>query len=321
MAVDQKIGIFTTKMRTEFQRAYQATAEPAKWQNFTQIIPSTARIEHYTWMSPSPGISRYKGHRRFGKIDTIKYSVENKEFDAAFEVLLRDIEDDQTGGYEIKPKELADRARIFPGRWSLKLLGQGASSYCFDGTYFFADSHTIGTGDNKLTGTGTANSDSASYKMALLYHGGPLKPLLYQERKAPRFMTDAGTPQSSMAKQVKYWIDMEGEAAFGYWWDSVLHTWTNLPNVTDMHDAFRRMIAAFRGFVLPKSLDSEDGEYIHEQTDFSSANMTLVVTPALEQIAKQAVNAEWIPVTVGATTVSNTNLYKGLCDVVATNFM
>jgi hypothetical protein len=37
----------------------------------------------------------------------------------------------------------------FPGRESLKLLRDNGP--CFDGTNFFADSHTIGTGDNSLT--------------------------------------------------------------------------------------------------------------------------------------------------------------------------
>lgn len=321
MSVDQAVGIFTTRMRTEFAVAYQATAEPAKWERFTQRIASDARIEHYTWMSPSPGLALYQGHRRFGKVQPIRYSVENKEFDASFEVLLRDIQDDKTGGYDLKPRELADRARLFPGRWSLKNLALGATNLCFDDTAFFANSHTIGTGDNLLTATGSANADGLTYKMCALYHGGPLKPLIYQERKPPAFMTDAGSPQSSLAKMVKYWIDMEGEAAYGYWWDAVQLTFTNMPTVTEIHSALGDITNAFRSFQLPKSLSSEDGEYIHEQTDFSSANLTLVVAPKLERPVYQALNAEWIPVTVGASTVSNTNLYKGYADVVATNFL
>src|SRR6478752_8534808 len=103
MSINSKVDVFTTAMRTEFQIAFQATAEPAPWEKITQIIPSSARIEHYTWMSPTPGIAQYTGHRRYGKIDTVRYDVENKEFDASFEVLLRDIEDDQTAGYMRKP--------------------------------------------------------------------------------------------------------------------------------------------------------------------------------------------------------------------------
>lgn len=321
MAVDQKVGIFTTRMRSEFLRAFKATAEPAPYERYTQVIPSDARIEHYTWMSPSPGLALYQGHRRYGKVEPIRYSVSNKEFDAAFSVLLRDVEDDQTGGYDLKPKELADRARLFPGRWVLKQLALGTTNLCFDGTAFFANSHTIGSGDNLLTQTATGNSDGLTYKMVALHHGGALKPLIWQNRKPPKFRTNAGTPQSDEAKEIRYWIDMEGEGAYGYWWDAIHLTFTNLPNVADIHTALGSITTAFRGFTLPKSLTSEDGEYIHEQTQFSTENLTLVVAPAIERVVYQALNAEWIPVTIGATTVSNTNLYRGYAEVVATNFL
>jgi len=321
MAVDQKIGIFTTRMRTEFQIAYAATAKPAKWERFTQIIPSDARIEHYTWMSPSPGLALYQGYRRFAKLDVIKYSVENLEYDAGFEVMLRDIKDDMTGGYSIKPQELAARAKLFPGRLSLKALALGTSKLCFDGTAFFANSHTIGTGDNLLTGTGTGNSDGLTYRMVLLHNGGTLKPLICQTRMAPEFRTDAGTPQSDLAKVAKYWIDTELAACYGYWWDAIHYTWTNRPSLTDMHTAYGDIVTAMRGFVLPKSLSSEDGEYMHEQTEFNSDAMTLVVTPALERVAFQSINAETVPAIVGAIGVANNNLWKGFADVVTTNFL
>src|SRR5262245_51263295 len=107
MPVDQKVGIFTDALRSEFINSYAGVIEPAPWEKWTTKVPSTARIEHYVWMTPSPGVALYAGHRRYGKLDAVRYSVENKEFDAAFDVLLRDIEDDQVGGYMMKPRELA----------------------------------------------------------------------------------------------------------------------------------------------------------------------------------------------------------------------
>lgn len=321
MTVENRVSILTTSMRTEFNIAYEATAKPAAWKDYTQIIPSTARIEHYTWMSPSPGLALYAGHRRYGKVDTVRYSVENREFDAGFEVLMRDIRDDQTGGYMQKPKELAERAKLFPGRWVIKHLAAGQSRTCFDGTSFFADTHTIGTGDNLLSATGTKNSDGLVYKIAFLFTGGALKPLLWQNRMGPDFETTGGTPQSKEAKTVRYWIDMEGEAAYGYWWDSVLTLCTNLPLVTEIHDIMQNAFTAFRSFQLPKSLNSEDGEYIHEQETFSQENMVIVGSTALEPIFKQALNQEWIPQSVGSSTVATTNLWQGSARFVPSAFM
>ncbi len=321
MTIESRISILTTSMRSEFQNAYKATAEPAEWERFTQVIPSTARIEHYTWMSPSPGMARWVGHRRYGKISTVRYSVENLEFDAGFEILMRDIRDDQTAGYVQKPKELAIRAKLFPGRWTIKHLAAGATRACFDGTNFFADTHSIGTGDNLLTHTCTGTSDGATYKIAFLYTGGPLKPLLWQNRMGPDFETTGGTPQAKEAKVVRYWIDMEGEAAYGYWWDAVQITLTNSPEVTDMYNVMRKVTSAFRGFQLPKAAASEDGEYIHEQAKFTASNMIAVASPDLETVFDQLFNQTWAPQSPGGSTVATTNKWMGKGTYVPSNFM
>jgi phage major head subunit gpT-like protein len=297
-------------MRTEFQLAYEATAEPAPWEGFTTKVPSKARIEHYTWMTPSPGLQQYKGHRRYGKLDATKYSVENVEFDAAFQVKLRDIEDDQTGGYQLKPKELAERAKLFPGRAVIKQLALGTASPCFDGTNFFADSHTIGVGDNNLTFDGAAN-DGLTYKLAALHTGGPLKPLLWQDRKPPKFEDNSGTQQSKEAKLVNYWIDLEGAAAYGYWWDAVFVAITDTPTVVEFHTILQNILNAFYTFQLPKALTSDDGEFIHEQRVFTESNLTLVGSVGLTEIATQALAQDWVPQTIGANTVAVTNRYKG----------
>lgn len=321
MSVDAKVTIFTNKMRTEFVTAYTATAEPAPWEDFTWVFPSGARIEHYNFMSPTPGLAKYAGHRRYGKIDVVYYRVENKEFDAAFEVLLRDVEDDTTSGYEIKPKELSQRAKLFPGRWVLKQLALGKTLNCYDGGAFIADSHAIGTVDNLIAYTSTGSSDSATYKLIALHRGGPLKPLIWQSRKGPRFMTNAGESRSFEAKILRYWIDLEGECAFGYPWDVCWVDITNTPDVNDMHKIFAAVEKQFRTYQLPKSLASEDGEYIHEQTVFSSGNMTFAGSTGLSEVLRQALNEDWAPQTIGSNTVATTNRFKGYAKYVVSAFL
>jgi phage major head subunit gpT-like protein len=325
MSIESKISVLTASLRSEFQIAYKATAEPAPWEQFTQIIPSTARIEHYTWMSPSPGIAQYQGHRRYGKIDTVRYDVENLEFDAGFEILMRDIRDDQTGGYMLKPKELAERAKKFPGRWVIKNgVAKGATQTCFDGSNFFATSHNIGTGNNLLTFTATNGpfgSDGLTYKIAALFTGGALKPILYQQRMGPDFETTGGTPQAKEAKIVRYWIDMEGQSAYGWWWFAVQETITNTPSVVDLALVMRNIYAAFRSFQLPKSLNSEDGEYPLEQEVFNSSNLVLVGPPSLEPVFDQLFNETWSPQQVGSNTVATTNQWKGKGKYIPSNFM
>jgi phage major head subunit gpT-like protein len=317
-----QVDIFTNSMRSEFLNSYTAVAEPAPYEKVTQRVNSTVRTEHFTWMSPTPGIGLYQGHRRYGVLDPIRYSVENKEFDAAFEVLLRDIEDDQTGGYALKPKELAMKAKMWPGRRVLKTLSLGTSTTCFDGSNFFANSHTIGTGDNLLT-YDAASNDSTTHKIVALYTGGLLKPLIWLDRKAPNFQTDSGTPESFKAKRVRYWIDLEGEAAFGYWWDAIHVTVTDTPTVAEVHSIFANIEAAFRSFRLPTSLSSDEQERPHEQVVFSASNLCMVHSTTLAEVMRQALNGDWVPqATAGATSaVATTNRFRGFADSFPTHYL
>jgi phage major head subunit gpT-like protein len=308
-------------MRTEFLSSYLPTATPAPWESITQVIPSTARIERYTWMTPTPAMALYRGHRNYGNIGSVTYSVLNKEFDSAFEVPLRDVEDDQTQGFELKPQELAAKAKLFPGRWVMQHLALGASLNCFDATAFFANSHTVGTGDNLLAGTGSGNADGLSHKFVVLYTGGTLKPLIWQTRKQPNFQTNAGTPQSYEAKTLRYWIDMEGQAAYGWWWNAVQYTFTHLPTVSEIHDAFGSVEQAFRTFSLPVNLTGDMKEYMHEQTVFSAANTVVVHSTTLTHLMRQALNQDWVPQTIGATAVATTNRFQGWATYIPNRWM
>jgi len=300
-------------MRTEFETTFEAVAEPLPYERWTQTIPSTARIEHFNWMSPTPGVKQFKGHREFAGIHSVPYRVENLEFDAAFSVPLRDIQDDQTGGYALKARELASRAKNFPSRWVTKHLAAGSSRACFDGSNFFAATHNLGgyaTNANLLT-FDPAATDAVASKLIALHHGGPLKPLLYLQRRGPDFRSNGGETTSYEAKEVKYWIDLEGEAAYGYWWDAVQVSISDTPTVVELHTIFGNIEKAFRSFQLPKALTSEDGEYVHEQRVFSTGNLTLIGSTSLAEPLRQALGENWAPQTVGGATVATTNRFAG----------
>lgn len=312
----EKVSLFTTAMRSEFLDAWEATADEAPWQAYTTTIDSSARIEHYPWLSPVPAIAEYKGHRQFGEIGEVTYKVTNLEYNSAFMVKLRDVEDDQVGGYKLKPRELAEKARKFPGRLALQHLASGQTYLGFDGTAFFANSHTIGTGDNLLAGTAAA-SDGVTHAVAVLIHDGALKPLIYQDRKPPKLETNADSPEALMAKTLRYWIDLEGAAAFGYWWDAILIKYSNTPTLTEIQTDLGLVEDQFRGFYLPYGLASDTAERIHEQREFSTSNTTIVTSTKLANKFRQVLNQDTI-VQSGAAV---TNIYKGWANLVPSGFM
>lgn len=308
------INIFSAMQRAEFLRAYgdYDPAKPAPWEAFTAQIPITEREANMAWMSPAPGINQFLGHRRLGNIDAINYRVPILKFDGSYEVLNDDVKDDQVGGYKLKPQELASKARLFPGREVLRVLAAGGSNAGFDGSNFFADSHTLGTGDNNLA-ENFASNDGVSHVAILLFHGNPLKPLIWFNREDPQLEDDGDTKQSKFADKTKFWADLRGAAAYGYWWDAVKVSITDTPTVAEFSAMLGNIETAFRSFKMPKSVSSDRDEYPHEQTQFSTSNCTLLVSSKLGAIARAALTLGWLP---AGSSVATENLYKGYANLV-----
>lgn len=324
------INLFTAAMKQEFLASMKAAAVPAPFEALTSTISSTARLENFAWMTPSPGIQLYMGKRRAAQIDQIRYTLENRQYDGTLRVPLRDVEDDQVGGYKLRMGDLTIKAgKPFESRLVFQTLANGGGSNsggtCFDGTKFFATTHALGGyassvpsgfggGANALTYTSANTSDGATSRLIFLIHGPQqiLKPLLLLKRKPPKFMTDAGTPQSEKQKFADYWIDLEASAGYGYWWDAIRVTITNSPSLLDMFaciDAARQM---FRTFTLPTALDTDPVEYVHEQTPFNAKTATIACSTNLEQLLNHALNEDRVGVSVAGSTAGITNnIYRG----------
>lgn len=329
------INLFTALMRKEFLQAQQAVpAREWAWKDFTQIVPSTARIETYAWMTPPPGIQRYEGFRRYGQIDQIKLTVPNLEFDSAFSVAKRDVEDDQIGGYLSRMKDLTEKANAFPGRFVVQTLAAGTTLQCFDGSNFFATSHNWGgypagtpawatSGSaNQLNYTSSNTSDGATYNVAFLLHYGSLKPMLYQQRKGPEFGTTAGTPQSNEQKRYNYWIDLEANALPGWWWDAIYVTITNTPSLTDIFTIIDGVMKQFMQFTLPAALPADPLLYVHQDLEFGPNIGTVVANIGLWALFRHALMEDRVGVSVaGSTSGITNNIYYGLFKLIGTPYM
>lgn len=305
------IDLFTVTMRTEFINTYGSVADPTPLDKVLQVIPSTTKVENYSHLYPAPGVAEFAGSRRFVRIGESSYRVANKTYDSSFSVKLEDIEDDQVGGYKLKSTELAMKVKNWPKMAGLIALANGGTDLCFDGTAFFADSHTIGTGDNNIAFTAAGNNDSATHYIYALYTGGPIKPLFWQDRTAAKLYTDAGTESSQKAREVRYWADLRGAMGYGYWYDAIRVTITNTPTVGDMVNLYGQILKTFRGFKLPKSFTAARDEYLHQMHDFNSGNFVLLCSSGVGHIVE---NLQTQSTYVERSPMSGTQLAAGQSD-------
>ncbi len=256
---------------------------------------------------------QWHGYRQYAKLGQTKYTVPNLTYTAEFEALLEDLEDDQIDGFKMQAAALARGAQEWWKIQSLVNLANGQSVACFDGTNFFANSHTIGSGDNLLSGT-TASTDGITHCMVALVHSNKfVKPLLWQNREAAKFRTDAGSEVSEKTRLVKWWSDLRGAAAFGFWWDAVMLLWPNTPTVIEMQTAIGQINAAFRTFTYPKNLASDKNLYPHGQTVFNTNSVLMICSSKIEHIVRQALTLSLI-----ATTE---NYFQNWADLACTGYL
>jgi phage major head subunit gpT-like protein len=343
MALDAKVSALTAALKTEFWKSWDQVAEPADWEAVTTVLPSTTKIENYLNATPVPAFQRWSGMRTYAQTDTFVFQVRNETWHSEIMARLEDIEDDQTGILMTQPKNLVAKGKQFPGRMVFKLLGQGigslaAGTIAYQGVSPVGNTNSLvdnlaffgtrviggagfGTGTNLIT-YNSASGDGKTYNLAALYFGeGLLKPLAWQNRSGPAFETNSGSPMSKENRSVRWWCDLRGAPFFGYWWNAVGVNIVGTPNVAEMHAIYSAVIAAFRSFAYPRTASTEDGEYIHEQTTFSSKNLMYVGSTYLSEQLRQSLGQEWVPQNVGSNSVATTNLWYAAAKWTVSRFL
>lgn len=316
------VSAFTALARSEFMQGKMAADDkpfPAAHEAFTTSFPSTTSVETHTYMSNLPRLTEFKGVNRLTKLVTKKYTVDNVEYRIGpIQVRKTDLDDDQIGGYLKTVQALPGRAQKDVGHKCLAHLALGTTNTCFDGSAFFANSHTIGSGDN-LDTVNMAASDGVTHKIIALVLDNPvIKPIIYQDReKLSGLMTDADTPQAALQKEHLYWADTRFGLGYGFWWDAYHLTITDTPTVAEVIETIiPQIINGFRTFTLPKGDDGDDTLYVHEGWVPAANNFTLLCNLKLAEILQTACRKDTYPASGGVGTM---NQYQDKFAVVPTS--
>lgn len=206
-----------------FQDAFNATRPESDYQKVATVIRSTSKSETYGWLGKFPKMREWIGDRQVKDMETFGYTIVNKDFEATVGVDRNDIEDDNLGIYSPLFAEMGHSAAQQPDDMVFSLLKAGKTELCYDGQYFFDTDHpsfdenggAITVSNVDISGDGGGNP-----YWYLLDTSRPLKPLVFQERKAPEFVakTDPKTSDSVfMSKTFLYGADARSNAGFGLW--------------------------------------------------------------------------------------------------------
>lgn len=330
------IDILSAAMKVQFLNSMAVVAKPAPIEGICTEINSTSRFENFAWMTPAPGISRYKGYRRYAKLSSIKYTLENVEYDGALTVPLRDFQDDQIGGYKRRMGDLVEKSKApFRTRVLLQFLANGATNPCYDTSNFFdtATNHKIGGSPASITGlTGSGNNytvnaaasaDATQHRVIILIKNSLLCPLLFLNRKAPKLVTDAGTPQSELAKRANWALDLECTPGHGYWQDAIQLIITGTPTVLELITYINALRNAISRFTLPVSLATDPLEYVHEQLDWTPDNIMVLTSNDLFTLMNQVLNETYFGISQAGSSsgITPNNIYFKKFTLIHSNYL
>lgn len=306
--------------RSEFMNGKMTADDkpfPAAYEPFTTKLTSTTKVETHTYMTNLPRLAEFKGYSPATRLVNQEYTLANKEYRIGpVNVRKTDLDDDQVGGYLATVNAMPGRAQKDIGHKVMAHLAAGTTNLCFDGTAFFASSHTFGSGDN-LDTADMASNDAVTHKIiALITDNSAIKPVLFQDREAlSGLQTDADTPQAAKAKEYEYWADCRFGLGYGFWWDAYHLTITDTPTVEECYTLIRQIINGFRTFTLPKGNDLDDALYIHEGWEPTASTFYLCCNLKLGEILKTAVRiSQYV-----ASTGNVDNVYKDVATVVPTS--
>jgi len=318
MAVD--VTAFTATAKAAFMEGKLAADSkpfPGQYDLFTTNMPSSTRVETHVYMSNLPRLREFKGYQAASRLTNKEYTVANKEYRIGpVSVRKTDLDDDQVGGYLRSIQALPDRGQKDIGHQILSHLANGTSNACFDGSNYFANSHTLGSGDNLDTYNASSNDGVTHYMIGLVIDNPAIKPVIFQDRESlSALQTDADTPQAAKLKEYEYWADCRFGLAYGFWWDGYHVTITDTPSVTECYTIVEQIINGFRSFTLPKGNDKDDSLYVHEGWNPDKSNFVLLCNLKLGQILSRALSISQYTASGGNVD----NVYKDVATVIPTS--
>ncbi|MAY19610.1 MAG: hypothetical protein CL955_03215 [Erythrobacteraceae bacterium] len=182
------------------------------------MVPSSTGENEYGWLGKLPSMREWLGDRVINAATASDYTIKNKDFEQTIGVDRNDIEDDNIGIYSPLFTEMGRSTMAHKEELVFNLLKAGFTTACYDGQNFFDTDHPVldADGNEGSVSNMQAGAGAAWY---LIDDTRALKPVIFQQRKAPTFVAkDSPTDDNVFTrKQFLYGVDSRCNVGFGFW--------------------------------------------------------------------------------------------------------
>jgi len=195
-------------------------AAPSNYARIATYVTSSSKSNEYGWLGKFPKMREWLGDRVVNGMAAHGYAIRNKPFELTVGVDRDDIDDDNLGIYTPLMKELGQSAGEHPDDLVFSLLKLGNSTLCYDGQFFFDTDHPVINSNGVVESQSNwDNNGGSGTPWYLLDTSRALKPIIYQERKKPHFVSMTADTDENVfnRKEYIYGVDSRCNVGFGFW--------------------------------------------------------------------------------------------------------
>lgn len=276
----------------------------SQYQQIATTVNSTTGSEEYGWLGQFPGLREWLGERVVHAVGTHGYTIKNRSFELTVGVPRTAIEDDNYGVYSPLMQEMGRAVAAQPDEMIFGLLADGRTQLCYDGKPFFSAEHTVINAKGKeVAVSNVSDGAGGGPSWYLLDTKRALKPLIFQNRKNPNFVSMTGETDENVfnRSQYVYGVDCRRNAGFGFW---------------QLAHASNKALTAENLKAAITAMETITGD--HGRPLGISPNL-LVVPKTLKFAAKKLLESDLVPNAAGTATESNE--VKNAVDLLVANWL
>lgn len=270
-------GTLDTLGRT-FNSLYQQglTMAPEQSAMVSTVVPSSTGENEYGWLGKLPSMREWLGDRVINAATASEYTIKNRDFEQTIGVDRNDIEDDNIGIYSPLFTEMGRSTMAHKEELVFAQLANGFNRPCYDGQNFFDASHPVIAADGSTTLVSNVQA-GAGAAWFLIDDTRALKPVIFQDRKAPQFVAKDRPDDDNvfLRKQFLYGVDRRCNVGFGFW---------------QFAFGSKATLDATNYAAARAAMQGMKGDY---GRPLGIRPTLLVVPPSLESAALQIVNADY----------------------------
>jgi phage major head subunit gpT-like protein len=297
-----------------FQRGFEKPL--SYYEQIATIVRSTSRQTTYPWLGRTTSFREWLGDRVVQALESHAYTIVNRNFEDTIGIDRNDIEDDNYGVYEPIIEQLGWDTKIHPDMLLFQMIKQAVTTPAgvvgYDGQPFFSANHPVGPmGDAaRQTAVSNINSSGSGAYWFVIDASRAIRPFIFQLRReyAVTRMNTLVDEGVFNRREFRYGVDGRANTGVGLWQLAYASN-QDLSNPANYGAARAAM----------RSIKTDGGQPFG--TLSSRQGVYLVVPPALEEVARQLLNSEFMTGAGASAGVPTTNIWRNSADLIVSEYL